>query len=248
MSNPTINAFFEKIEALNTNKVSIFVPRLKKNLKFKPLSLGQQKNLIASLADGPTGAVRFTRLLNDIIVENGPEETFFVMDRIPIVIQLRINALGAELKQDDKVYNLKEIVEAIKVDVYSVETEPKFEEYGITINCSIPTLDTESKIISKCEDLVEQQKDNKLSDNVSAIYIHEIIKYIDSVEFDNEKLNFKDLNTPQKIKIIEKLPLSLNKQVINYIEKLREIELKYLTVENDTIDIDPSFFETAHNS
>jgi hypothetical protein len=243
-----IDTFFEKLESLSEKNVEVYVPRLKKKIKFKPLNLGQQKDLISSVADGAAGSVRFSKILNDIILDNSEKAVqFLIVDKTPIILQLRVNALGSQIEINDEKFDLNVLINNLSTFKMSESLlTATFKEFGLTIECGVPTLELENKILVKCETSVNAAKDNKLSDSVGLIYIHEIIKYINSITFQEEIVKFSDLTTLQKIKIVEKLPLSLNTKVINFIEDLRKIDNNILKLNEDIIlDIDSQFFETS---
>jgi hypothetical protein len=47
------------------------------------------------------------------------------------------------------------------------------------------------------------------------------------------------------VKIVESLPISTNKKIIDYIESIRDIENLYLETSSGDIEIDASFFSVA---
>ena len=62
--------FFKSVEALSdTNSITSYIPSQKKEVILSPLTLKQQKDIIASQVVGVVGLVRFGRVLNDILLE-----------------------------------------------------------------------------------------------------------------------------------------------------------------------------------
>jgi hypothetical protein len=55
---------------------------------------------------------------------------------------------------------------------------------------------------------------------------------------------FKDITLEQKIQVVERIPLSINTQIIDFINKVRAAERKNFEYNGQQIevDIDPSLF------
>ena len=89
--------------------------------------------------------------------------------------------------------------------------------------------------------------DNNLSKNVANIYTYEIVKYIDSISF-GEELDFDNLSVKERVEIVDNLPIAINKQIINFIQGLKELESKMVEypVEDgkSRVEIDVNFFDS----
>jgi hypothetical protein len=70
---------------------------------------------------------------------------------------------------------------------------------------------------------------------------------VDSVKFGENVLKFSDLSVGDRIKVVESLPLTINKKIIKFIEGVKKKENDVLKIEIDgkdtSIDIDISFFD-----
>jgi hypothetical protein len=80
------------------------------------------------------------------------------------------------------------------------------------------------------------------------MFINELVKYIDKIFIDNSgkivELNFKDVTFEQKVQLVEKLPLTLNSKIFDYINEVRNFEKTAFIKDGKQLDltIDPSFF------
>jgi len=74
------------------------------------------------------------------------------------------------------------------------------------------------------------------------------VKYIKSVEFDGNVINFPEISIKDRVKIVDNLPISINQKIVNYIQDIKKIENEWLTVEvggeKKILDIDVSFFDS----
>jgi hypothetical protein len=116
---------------------------------------------------------------------------------------------------------------------------------GIKVLVSFPSLVKENKILAELIGLVKG--DNNLSKNVANIYTYEIVKYIDSISF-GEELDFDNLSVKERVEIVDNLPIAINKQIINFIQGLKELESKMVEypVEDgkSRVEIDVNFFDS----
>ena len=237
-----ISSFIKKIEGIKSDNVDVYIPSRKATLAFQCLNLKQQKDIISSVVDGVSGLVSFTRILNKIITDSSNDVTLKVYDRVPIAIALRIDALGSEYKSDDKVIDLAEVLSAYKDHVHSLPDTDTIKYKGISVDVRVPTLIEEGDIVKKLEEEIKRNGDNN-NKNLGSIYVYEIVKFISTVSYGDTVIDYTSLKIGDKIKLIESLPLALNKSIIRFIENIRKEERELLTVDEVTVEIDPSFFD-----
>ena len=77
--------------------------------------------------------------------------------------------------------------------------------------------------------------------------MYEIVKYITKIEFVKSdgvvELLFDDLNMLDRIKIVESLSVKMNKNILSFIEKVKEFEDKFTDLGDDkVIKLETSFF------
>lgn len=242
MSSANITSFLNSIKDLKKDTVSVFLPSVSENVDLTILNLKQQKDIISCIADGVSGVVSFNRVLNDIISTASSRTDLTVIDRIPAILALRVNAHGTLYTSENTTIDLNQIISKLNTYNPATESTAEFSYSGITATVSIPTLSYESSIINKLEDEVKKNGENNTK-NMGSIYIYEIIKYVEQLQYKDVIINFTELPIKDRINLLENLPLALNKQIINFIEEIRRKERDLLTVGDITVDISPGFFD-----
>jgi len=112
-------------------------------------------------------------------------------------------------------------------DIKVIDFNEVIVEDRFTFKVSVPSLadDTSvNKILSK------KIKDNPSSSNlVSDIYLYEILKFVDSIQFeDGEEVKIK--KDFKNLQLLKKINLSTLSPVIKFIEKVRSYEEEFITV------------------
>lgn len=244
MSTNNVKNLIEELTAINDNNtVSVSVPSIKKKVKFKLFSVGQQKDLLRTAFEGVEGAVRSGVIFNDIILNNSTQDVeFSLIDRAPILLDLRKHSISEKITISDKEYDLKELP---AMAVEDIKYSDELEYNGLKVKVSIPTLkqdrDISEKIVTEISKLNE---DVKRKDSVNILLAYEIIKFITSVEVmsNNSVLDFSDISVYERKKIVDNLPLKLNNSIIDFISNYKSIEEKSLTFEDETkVEIDAGF-------
>ena len=78
-------------------------------------------------------------------------------------------------------------------------------------------------------------------------YISELLKYIQSVQVDDDTIDLSDVKISERVKLVEKLPLSVYTEVSSFIEGINKYNSDLLTVDEEEISIDVEFFDTSSN-
>jgi hypothetical protein len=231
--------FFKSVEALSdTNSITSYIPSQKKEVILSPLTLKQQKDIIASQVVGVVGLVRFGRVLNDILLESSKTDNLLVCDKAPLAVSLRINSISDKMGEID----LLKIYEQFKSGC-EFKLSDTIEDHGIIAELAIPTLQDENKIIKKLEGVINDSEDD-VATNISNIYTFEVVKYIKSLSIKDVRLVFDDIpNVYDRVAVLESLPLSTNKKIVDFIEYNKLVERKALTWGEDEIEITADFFD-----
>ena len=273
MSTGNINANYKKLlkelDRVNTeNTISVYVPSVKKTVKFKAITVKQQKDIIKSASDPTLMNLAFNVTVNNIIKDNCIDGgvNFKLHDKVPILLALRAHTIS-------KTYTVNDGEDDVKIDLLShlknlksVSVDKDTLNFtlsvdNITIECTAPSLDTDTAVnrdalralANKGVD-VDEITQFKLIETVGDMYTYELVKYIDSVSItpegseDSDVIDFADINTIQKLNILEALPMTLSQQFVDHVGVYKEFENKALTPdeskESTTITLDPSFFAT----
>ena len=77
------------------------------------------------------------------------------------------------------------------------------------------------------------------------MYIYEIVKYIKSVEIDDEIIDMGEIRISERIKLLESLPLVAYKQIAKFMDEIETYQNDILTIDDYELAIDPIFFDNS---
>ena len=241
-----IKNFLDKVDQLKSDNLKVNTISKNSEIDCESLTFKQQKDIISTITEGITGPLKFQKNLNDIIVENTKDKELKVVDKLLIILQLRKDSVGTVVKLKNNKYDvLNDIIEKAK------KLSPKLSKSikgAISIELEVPTLISESQVINSCIDSVKKDSDKEVGKSLSDIYTFEIVKYIKTVSIKDDVLNFQDLSVRDRVKIVNNLPLSVNKQIVDFIQDIKQAELDALSFDTEsgesTLEIDVSFFDS----
>lgn len=240
--NKDINSFLEELKKTNTSThVSIYIPSIGDSLKFSTFTTKQHRQIIESSIDNILYKKKFIIAAYDIIKElivdkNFDVSLFNVIDRDAILFQLRYNFIGYEYKGVD----LKHIYDQIKTITYDSLT--KVLEYDkFNINLSIPSIQNELDMIKNVNVDLNPSKE-KIGSILGDIYIFEIIKYIDSINFGENNISFRNIDESEKKIIVESLTKKMGEDIGEFIQEVKTPFYSLLKVKDKNFDIDAAFF------
>lgn len=237
--------FLTKLASLNGETFNIYLPSAKGNIKAKPLTLKQQKDIISTAVGGIKGAMEFSAIINNVIIENTDRDDLTVVDRVPVIVGLRQQSLGNNVKIKDGVeVSLGDVVNVIKSIEYGINQKQLIKDGELEIELRIPTLKEENNIIRKCITEIEKIN-NEATAAVGIIYIFELTKYIDKISIGENVIEFSNLKISDRIKIVESLPLTVYNKLSAFLKQITQYEATILTVGDSSLTIDASFFDTS---
>ena len=235
-----VSSFLTKLDKLNDKTIDVFVPSLNKKVPTKPLNLKQQKDLISSMLDGIRGTLDFSKTLNKIITDNTGLTDLKVYDKLPFIVSLRKHALGNKAGSIE----LQKVIDNIKNISFDIKDTTTVKKDGVQLVLRVPTLRQESVLLAKCDQEIDQDQE-LAKDGVGKLYIYEIIKYVDSLQIEDSILEMDDIRIHERVKIVEKLPLSMYSKISDFIEKVNKYNSDILTVDDVEVNIDAEFFDTS---
>ena len=235
-----VSSFLTKLDKLNDKTIDVFVPSLNKKVPTKPLNLKQQKDLISSMLDGIRGTLDFSKTLNKIITDNTGLTDLKVYDKLPFIVSLRKHALGNKAGSIE----LQKVIDNIKNISFDIKDTTTVKKDGVQLVLRVPTLRQESVLLAKCDQEIDQDQE-LAKDGVGKLYIYEIIKYVDSLQIEDSVLEMDDIRIHERVKIVEKLPLSMYSKISDFIEKVNKYNSDILTVDDVEVNIDAEFFDTS---
>jgi hypothetical protein len=238
------NTILNVLDTINKEvNVSVYVPSLKREVKFKNTNTGQQKALLKAAVDNPVFQTRFTIALYNLIAENCTEpevvKHLTTIDSAAIAIQLRIATTGAQhvIAQGGRKYNvdLAPIVERFKA--FEPLDPAVINESPFTINVEMPLFVEQFNLEKQLREknLNDQQiVSTQLTDTIGDAFVGEVSKYIKEITvFHNNAetvLDYKTLPYIKRHAVLEKLPSTVVKNVLKYMEKYVNKQKDILTV------------------
>jgi len=241
----TVSNFISKLDKLNSNNLEVFIPSQKKTVKVKSLNLKQQKDLISSVLDGIKGSLDFTKTLNKIIIDNSGLDDLKLYDKLPFIISMRKDSLGNEVQRDDSgKVELQKIIDSLKNTPFQLKDEKVVKYENLKIGLKVPTLKEEITLLTKSERDIDS-KDDEFKDSVGTLYLLEIVKYIQSLEIDEEVIDMSVIRISERMKLIEKLPLAVYKDISKFIQRINKYERDVLTVDDYVVSINSIFFDSG---
>lgn len=250
MSN--VNDILKQLDTLNQQSgIDVFVPSLKRNVKFKALNLRQQKNLLKASVEESLTKLSFITNFYSIIQENALDSinvnNLYIFDRIAIAIALRAASLNNIYTIEDNTYDLQDKLKeipTITVDQSILTTIVDVQ--NLSVSLEIPTLGVDREISVVVMNKIKGSQSDDIKILIGELFVHEVIKFIKEVTFKNADgdttISFADIKTEDKLAITENFPTTLTNQILEFVKKYREFESKLTKLDSDTIEIDGSFF------
>tara|TARA_R110000796_G_C14536972_1_gene432498 strand:+ start:891 stop:1625 length:735 start_codon:yes stop_codon:yes gene_type:complete len=239
----------------NFNDILNEVKGLKKNLTFfsrannldleiSPLNLQQQKIIIENSIQSNLSVLFFNNSFYNIIKENfaGDINTLDTIDRVSISLSLR-QKMSNEYALDDTKVDISNIIDKNKthlsIDPLEIVTD------SFTFRVSKPSLVLDNKVNKL---LLNKYKGKKITEDnvnnvISDLYVYEILKFVDEIIVGDKTLVISE-NFNNSLKILSEIETSELKEIFNYINKIRDIELNMTQIPNSEkyISITPDFF------
>lgn len=244
-----VNLVLDKLKEINEQKgENIFLPSLGKKVKFRPFTLKQQKFILSKIPNDTSGLLSFFNNFNDVIIENCTIplklENLNSFDRLSVLLAYRISAVGNSYTSGDKKISLTNVTKKIQTADYKKifsEKEVKNANYSVVV--AIPSLQYDVKINnSTINKLKKSTTDASL---LAEMFNAEILKYLKKVVIFGEEnivLDMYDTEYNDKVNIIDTLPNSVTKKVMNNINIYKKSETDLTTIDNITIDVTNELF------
>lgn len=235
----TLIDFFNELDSVNGYDVHI--PSLDKDLKFKQLTTEQLKLLLKTAVGAPVYNTDFILAFNNIIKENCIDKTintdiFTIYDKLFILFKTKIECISPDYTfsfTDDEIeeYNLSEDSSTISLlNHYNnfVQKNKKINNKNIqidnvTVECTLPTLDVENKFEKELHSNISYNDltTKDLQDIVGETFVNELSKFITSITINNVEYNLSKETFSDRVKIVERMPISIINGVIKYIEEYK---------------------------
>lgn len=254
----TLIEFFNELDA--TRGYDVYVPSLDREVKFKQLTTEQLKSLLKTAVGTPVYNTDFTLAFNNIINENCIDKNintglFTIYDKLFILFKTKIECLSPDytfyftdneideysLSNNSSTISLINHFSAFKQKSKKISNKT-IENAGVIVECCLPTLDIENKFEKELHSDISQDEltTKDLQEIVGETFVNELSKFINSITVDSIKYDLNAETFSNRVKIVEKMPVSIVNDVIKYIEDYKNIT-KDLLVYNFNTDSGISF-------
>jgi len=238
------NNVLSEIKGLKKN-LNFFSPSNNKEFQITPLSLKQQKSIIENGFTTSLSILFFNVTFFNIIKENfiGDIKELNTLDRVNISLSLRQKISDEYKDEDETIYSISEVIENNKEEIV---VKPK---EVVTENFTFKLKNTNLEIDNKINKILLKKYKNKTLDDgsinllISDLYVYEMLKFIEEISFGENTINIQD-NLDNSLKLINEINTYELKEVLNYINEVRDFELKLSKIpKTDTnINITADFF------
>ena len=266
----SVNEIINLVKETNLNDGNvIYIPSLQKEISVKPMTAVHLKNIIKTTVSGVFSNTIFNQsfysILKDILPEDVNTESLTLIDKIVMMLQLRILNVRPTVKidmenvgnKDDKKeieFNLSKIISKIKK--YKFYFDSKIIEsgqYKVELQC--PNVDQEFLFDRffqiKHIDNIDENDKGQLKSLLGPLFLKEMAQYIKNVTIQTTAIDFYKLSVEQRTSIVEQFPSKLITQILDSIDTVYGKQINdIITVEKTiddvtykgTIDIDASLF------
>lgn len=242
----------KQLDTLNQQSgVAVYIPSLKRTVKFKALNLRQQKNLLKSSVEETLTKLSFITNFYSIIQENILEtlniNDLYIFDRIAIAIALRASSIDSKYTIEDNVFDLNDKLKeipSIAIDIDAITAVVDVQNF--TVALEVPRLGVDRDISAIVMNKIRSSQNDDIRTLIGELFVHEIIKFVKTVTFKTETgdtvVEFANIKTEDRLAVIEKFPTLITNQILDFIKKYRELENKFTGLDDNAIEIDGSFF------
>lgn len=234
MSEPSLNDILGQLKKTE-QKISIYIPSLKRDVEFKPITLAQQKQIIDKISTNTLGVVEFFNGVYELIAQTSSinVKEINVIDRFNIILHYRKN-IGETYQE----VNLSSLLEKNKniqlVDLTKTITTDKF-----IFEVSVPSIVNDFKSNSY---LLNNYKNE--TELLGKLMVNELSKFVNKITINETQtvIDFNAQTVKNKYTILETIESKHFTEVFQYISKVRDVEQEIVKFEDKVIDIGPELF------
>lgn len=236
----------------------VWVPSLKQNVKFKPLTTLHHKKFVKSLIDSSLFTTTLNLHIYDVIKQscldaNVDIDNLTVFDKLAICFALRKHNFkkpySVMLSEDEsRDISLDNVLAGFKKKYKDVESG-EITEGSLIINLSLPTLKRErefdSYIFSKHLANLNKADENQVNQVLADLVLYGSIVYIDSLSIGDQFVDFSTLRVDQKVELIGNLDALIFNKLNEYVQKCTDARASLCSVEINGLDDKPLNVEIA---
>jgi len=227
------------------NSVSIFIPSLNREVKFRPITGAQQKKIYDSGYDNIVFRTKFILATYDIIVENCLEPDITnelnVIDRLSILLAYRKALYGSIIKNASGEIDFTECLEKLNKAANRF-SEQEIEYDNIKITAQIPKFIDQYKFEKELREQAVLQRDDTKTfiEAFGEMYFGELCKTVKSISIGDVTIAFNQLSINEQLAVIERLPLVVINSIGEFIKTTVNLQTELLTakVKSETAEMD----------
>jgi hypothetical protein len=229
----SLNSITEK------SSFNVYIPSLKREVKFKPLSTKQQQSFYSCVVDIVPFYTRFIIATFNIISENCTEPAIIpqlnIFDRLVILLALRKNTLGSSIAIiKDKVQYVSDFDICFEnAKTLDVPDSKSVDLGNIIVELQVPRVVDQYVLEKTLRENVDTSKMNP-DTIISQSVLGETSKLIKSVKLVQESetidVNYEQLNVKDRFTVLENLPAEIMIEVQQYAKLVSQTTDKLLTV------------------
>lgn len=237
--------------------VEVFIPSTGLSASFSPLTVKQQKEILASGVDANVENLAFMNTMSNIVLDNNiTQAEMIAMDRTLIAYQLRRQAIGniytVEIDNEKYTIDIDEHVQSVQQKVYDAPSGFTIEHETIVLECSPPDVKLDVRYNKQFTKRVQKpnKKTLKPTDVIGDVYVSELVKWIKSITIGEEQVTAEESATiSNMVEIFENLPLQVSIKLAEGVKRARECEIASIENKNlpegETLALNASLFAPA---
>lgn len=215
--------------------------------RFKQMTVKQQSSLITGIIsqEADKNAFSYNRTTSQIISENNVSQIDVkVVDKGPILVQLRKDTIGDEIVINDTTFNLSDLEYNITNETRDyINTTHTVSISGVSVDYTTPALKLDVEMNQIAED---RWKDVDAVDVIAELFKLELAKYITRVVINEDIIiDMRQLDIDSQLKVCDTLPVKLTRKIMSYIQEIKLLERSSLEIQEDIfIPTDITLFDT----
>lgn len=212
----------------------LFIPSLKKDVRFKPMNASHLKSIIKTSVEGVFTNNIFNQticsIIKDIIDPAVPISNITILDKIYILLQLRVSnvkdVISVQLSNNEKKISfdlkIKEHLKELKKKKINFENQT-FTDGPYSVILGFPTMDQEFMSDRFFEQTkikkIDEKDKNSIKELLAPLFIAEISQYVKTLKIKDQEIDFLSLPINERWSIIESLSTNVISKIIEKIDE-----------------------------
>lgn len=234
--------------------VEIFIPSTGLSASFSPMTVKQQKDILASGVDANVENLSFMNMMSDIVLDNNVTGVpTLAVDRSAIALQLRRQAIGnvltVEIDNEKYTINIDEHISDLKDKSFDPPEPFTVYHESIQLDCAPPDIHLDKRYNKQFTKRVQKgsKKSLKPTDVIGDVYVSELVKWIRSITIGDETVIAEESATiSNMVEIFENLPLQVSSKLAESVKDARASEIASMSnkvlPEGEAIPLSASLF------